>query len=133
MMRQQFRRLALSLFLLYLAVFPGSTLTVALDRVPAWGAWMGAGLLIVQGAAVLCWLIGHAGRRGAGAGLLVFLLAWAVEHIGVTTGLPFGRYHYTGLLQPQLFGVVPLAILCAWLMVTIGAWQLGQVADGKSQ
>jgi putative membrane protein len=133
MIRGIFRRLAFALFVLYLAIFPGSTLTVALDRVPPWGAWMGAALLIVQGAAVLCWLIGHAGRRGAGAGLLVFLAAWAVEHVGVTTGLPFGRYRYTALLQPQLFGVVPLAILCAWLMVSIGAWQLGQVAGRRSQ
>jgi putative membrane protein len=47
-----------------------------------------------------------------------------VEHIGETTGLPFGHYSYTEVLQPQLLGVVPLAIPCAWLMVALGAWQL---------
>jgi putative membrane protein len=54
----------------------------------------------------------------------VFLLAWGVEHLGVTSGFPFGRYRYTAQLQPQLLGVVPLAIPCAWLMVAVGAWQL---------
>jgi putative membrane protein len=119
-----FRIFSLALFLIYLAVFPGSTIVVALDRVPEWGEWMGGALLLLQGAAAWCWLAGHYGRRGALAGLLVFLLAWAVEHVGVTTGIPFGRYRYTQMLQPQLFGTVPAPIACAWVMVAIGAWQL---------
>ncbi|HET9221144.1 MAG TPA: carotenoid biosynthesis protein, partial [Roseiflexaceae bacterium] len=106
-MRLYVRRVALALFLLYLAVFPGSTITVALDQVPAWGEWMGGALLLLQGAIVLCWLLGSYGRRGALAAALVFLLAWGVEHLGVTTGFPFGRYSYTAQLQPQLFGTVP--------------------------
>lgn len=127
-----FRYLALILFLAYLAVFPGSALTVALDRVPAWGQWMGGALLIGQGAAVLCWLLGRYGWRGALAALSIGLLAWGVEHVGVTTGFPFGQYAYTPLLQPRLAGVVPLAIVCAWLMVAIGAWQLaGKVGAFK--
>ncbi|MEO7909850.1 MAG: carotenoid biosynthesis protein [Roseiflexaceae bacterium] len=124
MIRHIFQRLALLLFCIYLAVFPGSTIVVALDRVPRWGAWMGGALLLLQGAAALCWLLGQHGTRGGLAAVLVFLLAWAVEYVGVTSGLPFGRYHYTGALQPQLFGIVPLAIPCAWLMVAAGAWQL---------
>src|SRR5215213_10009765 len=112
-----FRTLALVLFLTYLAVFPSSTLTVALNRVPAWGEWLGGGLLLMQGTAVLCWLVGTYGRRGAVTALLVFVLAWGVEHIGVTFGFPFGRYSYTAQLQPQLFSAVPLPIACAWLMV----------------
>jgi uncharacterized membrane protein len=123
-----FRSLARFLFCVYVAVFPGSTLTVALDRVPAWGEWMGGALLILQGAIVLCWLVGYYGRRGAFAVLLVGLLAWGVEYAGVTTGFPFGRYSYTAMLQPQI-GAVPLAIVAAWLMVAIGAWQL---ASGRA-
>ena len=119
-----FRILALALFVAYLAVFPGSTLTVALDGVPTWGEALGGALLILQGAAVLCWLAGMHGWRGAGVGILLFVLAWGVEFVGVTTGFPFGSYSYTPLLQPQLFGSVPLAIACAWPMVALGAWQL---------
>ena len=129
MMRHTFQRLALILFCIYLAVLPGSTIVVALDRVPGWGAWMGGALLLLQSAAALCWLLGRHGRRGGLAALLVFLLAWAVEHAGVTSGMPFGRYYYTGALQPQLFGTVPLAIPCAWLMVAAGAWQLATTDD----
>ncbi len=124
-----FRILALVFFLAYLAVYPGSTLMVALDRVPAWGEWLSSALLMVQGAAVLCWLVGAYGRRGAVAALLVTALAWGVEHIGVTFGFPFGCYSYTAQLQPLLFGAVPLAIACAWLMVAIGAWQLATTDD----
>jgi putative membrane protein len=116
------RHAALALFLLYLAVFPGSTITVALGRVPAWGEWMGGALLLLQGAIMLCWLAGGYGRRGAIVAALVFLLAWGVEYLGVATGFPFGRYRYTEQLQPQLPGAVPLAIPCAWLMVAVGAF-----------
>jgi bisanhydrobacterioruberin hydratase len=129
MMQHTFQRLALMLFWIYLAVFPGSTIVVALDRVPSWGTWMGGALLLLQGAAALCWLLGQHGARGGLAALLVFLLAWAAEQAGVTTGVPFGRYHYTGALQPQLLGTVPLAIPCAWLMVATGAWKLATTDD----
>jgi len=126
-LRLSLRRSALGLFCLYIVAFPGSTLTVALDRVPAWGAWIGAALLFVQGAAVLCWLAATYGRRGVLAAALVFLLAWGVEHVGVATGFPFGAYRYTAVLRPQLPGVVPLAIPLAWLMVTVGAAECGRL------
>jgi uncharacterized membrane protein len=79
----------------YCAVFPGSAVTVALDAVPAWGLWMGAAMLIVQGLAVIFWALGMYGARGALAVGLATVLAWVVEHIGETTGWPFGRYQYT--------------------------------------
>ena len=119
-----FQRLALALFLVYLALFPGSTITVMLDQVPAWGTWMGGALLLLQGASVLCWLLGVHGWRGALAAGLVFTLGWGVEQLGVATGFPFGRYRYTDMLGPLLIGDVPLAIPCAWLMVALGAYQL---------
>ena len=51
----------------------------------------------------------------------VVLFAWAVEYLGSSTGIPFGRYSYTDQLQPQLFGV-PLLIPCAWLMMMPPSW-----------
>jgi putative membrane protein len=131
MMQLSFRRLALFLFWLYLAIFPGSTIVVALDRVPQWGGWMGGALLLLQGTVALCWLLGAHGARGGLVALLVFSLAWGIEHVGVTAGVPFGRYVYSSMLQPQLFGAVPLAIPCAWLMVAIGAWQLATTDDRR--
>lgn len=127
MQRTQWLKLALGLFLAYLALWPGSTITVMLDQVPAWGLWMGTLLLLLQGGAIVAWMLGTYGRRGALATLAAFLLAWAVEHIGETTGFPFGRYMYTDMLQPKLFGVTPFPITFAWLMVAIGSWQLARL------
>lgn len=53
--------------------------------------------------------------------LPILPFAWLVEFIGSQTGIPFGRYHYTGLLQPQV-GSVPLVIPLAWLMMLPPAW-----------
>ncbi len=53
--------------------------------------------------------------------LLVAVLGWGVEWAGSHTGIPFGRYHYTPLLQPQV-GRVPLAVPLAWLMMLPPAW-----------
>ncbi|MGQ9892741.1 MAG: carotenoid biosynthesis protein [Roseiflexus sp.] len=126
-----FRILSLVCFFAYCAVFPGSTITVALDAVPSWGVWMGAAMLIVQGMAVIFWAPGMYGARGALAVGLAFGLAWAVEHIGETSGWPFGRYQYTETLQPQILGVVPFPITLAWLMVGFGSWQLARLALGS--
>jgi putative membrane protein len=52
---------------------------------------------------------------------IVLPLTWLIEFSGHTTGLPFGAYHYTGLLKPQLGGV-PLLIPLAWLMMLPPAW-----------
>ena len=118
------RAVALGCFWLYIVLFPGSTLTLALGQVPAWGAGMGGMLLLIQGLAAAAWLVWAYGRRGLLAGLGTGVLAWACEHIGETSGWPFGRYEYTSVLAPQIAGVVPLPIVCAWLMVALGAWQL---------
>ncbi len=125
-----FQWLSLACFFAYCAVFPGSTITVALDAVPSWGLWMGAAMLIVQGLAVIFWALGMYGARGGGAVALAAVLAWAVEHIGETTGWPFGRYQYTEMLQPQILGIVPLPITLAWLMAGFGSWQLARLALG---
>ncbi|MBC8076450.1 MAG: carotenoid biosynthesis protein [Chloroflexales bacterium] len=128
----QLRPVLLALFGLYLLVYPGSTLLVALDRVPHWGAWMGGALLIVQGVLMGLWLVANDGRRGALAAGAILLLSWAVEHLGVTTGFPFGSYGYTAALQPKVVGVVPLAIPFAWLLVVPAAVGLaGRLLDRR--
>ncbi len=57
-------------------------------------------------------------------------LGWAVEFVGSHTGLPFGRYHYTERLQPQLGGV-PLLIPLAWLMMLPPAWAVAEEITGR--
>ncbi len=55
---------------------------------------------------------------------VILPLAWAVEFLGSSTGIPFGDYHYTQLLRPQLAGV-PLLIPLAWFMMLPPAWAVG--------
>lgn len=57
-------------------------------------------------------------------GIPVF--GWVIELIGSRTGVPFGRYHYTDVLKPQLLHV-PLVIPLAWLMMVPPAWSVAAV------
>ncbi len=61
--------------------------------------------------------------------LAILAFGWAVEYLGSHTGFPFGRYHYTNRLWPQL-GHVPLLIPVAWLMMLPPAWAIGQAIAG---
>jgi putative membrane protein len=121
------RPLIFGLLGVYLFLYPGSIALVALDRVPVWGTWMGGALLIWQGALMGCWLIINYGRWGALATALILFLSWFVEHIGATTGFPFGSYTYTEVLQPQIAGIVPLAIPFAWLLIVTAAVGVSEV------
>lgn len=57
------------------------------------------------------------------------LVTWLAEVIGSRTGFPFGYYHYTDRLQPQLLGV-PLLIPLAWFMMLPPAWSVAQMLVG---
>lgn len=128
------RLVVAALFAFYLFLYPGSITLVALDRVPVWGTWMGGALLILQGTLAGLWLTVNYGRHGAIAAGWVLFLSWLVEHVGATTGFPFGAYSYTDVLQPQVLGVVPLAIPFAWLLIVTAAVGVGDLVlarDGR--
>ncbi len=80
--------------------------------------------------------VGHAAAsRGprAAAGLLAVTTAGGllVEIVGVHTGVPFGRYAYTGALGPRLWGV-PLVIPLAWTWLAWPSWlAAGRLAAGR--
>lgn len=111
------RRAVFALLAVYGFLYPGSIVLVALDRVPVWGTWMGGALLILLGTLTGLWLIANYGTYGALASAGILFFAWLVEHVGATTGFPFGSYSYTEVLQPQIIDVVPLAIPFAWLLI----------------
>jgi len=67
----------------------------------------------------------------AASGGLIAAGAWAVEALGIATGLPFGEYHYTALLQPQLGGV-PVIIPLAWFMMLLPAWAIADAILGRA-
>ncbi|GIV92848.1 MAG: hypothetical protein KatS3mg056_1557 [Chloroflexus sp.] len=118
---QNLRRAVVTLFAVYLFIYPFAIVLVALDKVPVWGTWMGGALLILQGTLMGFWLTVRYRWWGAIAAGLILVVSWAVEHVGATTGFPFGSYSYTDVLQPQIFGVVPLAIPFAWLLIVVAA------------
>jgi putative membrane protein len=62
---------------------------------------------------------------------LVGGLSYLAELLGSQTGFPFGKYHYTNLLQPQIAGV-PLLIPLAWMMMLPPAWAIAQLITHKT-
>lgn len=55
------------------------------------------------------------------AAVVTMGIGFAMELCGVRYGVPFGRYRYTGLLRPTLFGV-PLQVGIAWGVACIPAF-----------
>ncbi|MDP9310583.1 MAG: carotenoid biosynthesis protein [Chloroflexota bacterium] len=115
------RRLIVLLVAVYLFIYVWSVPMLMLSLVPTWGTWMGGFLLILQGTLLALWLAVNAGRRGVVAALLIAVLSFGIEYIGVTTGWPFGRYTYTDVLGIKVGGAVPLPIPFAWLLVVPAA------------
>jgi len=73
----------------------------------------------------------HGARRYGWRGILVFLvlclaISNVMENLGVLTGFPFGRYHYTGVLGPKLF-LVPLLIGPAYFGASYVSWVLATI------
>jgi uncharacterized membrane protein len=66
--------------------------------------------------------------RGARTAVTVLALLGAggllVEAVGTASGVPFGRYAYTGSLGPALLGV-PLVVPLAWVMMGWPAYLVG--------
>lgn len=71
---------------------------------------------VVLGA--LAALIHAAGRIGSGRALLLMaaasVITLAAELMGTASGLPFGEYHYSGLLGYRIAGLVPFPIPISW-------------------
>jgi putative membrane protein len=87
--------------------------------------------VLLQAAAVVA--LAHAGwgtRETLRVMALTLPLAWLVERVGSTTGIPFGDYHYTDALAP-LLGGVPLIIPVAWLMMLPAAWAVAAAITGE--
>jgi putative membrane protein len=54
----------------------------------------------------------------------------AVERVGTATGVPFGRYEYTGRLHPAVAGV-PVAVPLAWWGMAVPAREVVHAALGR--
>jgi len=85
----------------------------------------GMSLGVVMQAAAVFGILLHAWgwKRTLQTFALVAVLSYLAELLGSKTGFPFGKYHYTDLLQPQLAGV-PLLIPLAWMMMLAPSWAI---------
>lgn len=125
------RYLFLALFGLFCFAYPFAVIGVAFDVKPPFSLdWAGSALLFLEGTLlVVSAMLLYNRWRALLAGLCVILLSYVVEMLGVTTGFPFGSYHYTGILFPSLPGGVPLAVMFAWILVVFGSY--GAVIERK--
>jgi hypothetical protein len=100
------------------------------DQVLPWGVYASVVVLVTAVVGLLAQAWGWwATVRVA---LVVLAGSWLVEWIGSSTGIPFGAYEYTPILQPQLGGV-PLLIPLAWLMMLPPAWAVAFAITGSEQ
>ncbi len=67
--------------------------------------------------------------RAVAAAKLVAVGTLAVERVGTSTGVPFGRYEYTGRLRPAVAGV-PVAVPLAWWGMALPAREVAHAALG---
>jgi putative membrane protein len=80
--------------------------------------------VVAQVAAVIAALVSAFGGWALLIVVAVPFIGWASEVLGSRTGFPFGAYHYTDVLQPQV-ARVPVLIPLAWLMMMPPAWAVG--------
>lgn len=62
--------------------------------------------------------------------VVVLSAGFMLEYVGSTTGLLFGNYSYSAMLQPQIANV-PLAVMLAWFMMAWPAAFVSQVISSK--
>lgn len=117
--------LLIGLWLLVMIALPIAYWTYGDSIIPA-GITAAA---VVQALAVLVAIALKIGRRALILLVGVGVLTWLAEAIGSSTGFPFGVYHYTDVLQPQVAGV-PLLVPLAWFMMIPSAWALAQLIIG---
>lgn len=85
--------------------------------------------LVIMSALAASNLLQAQERAASSTGTLVtiMILSYLIEAIGVASGFPFGNYRYTPNLQPQIYDT-PLAISCAWLLVSICSAHIGRIS-----
>ncbi|MBV9616787.1 MAG: carotenoid biosynthesis protein [Ktedonobacteraceae bacterium] len=117
-------RLLFGLFFLFCLIYPIAVVGVAFDVQPPFSLhWAGSVLLFLEGTLLILSVALIYGLLPALIlSLLVFMLSYLVEAIGVNTGLPFGAYHYTDILFLHLPGDVPLAVMFAWILIVFGSY-----------
>lgn len=73
----------------------------------------------------------RSGARWMAAFVAVYGISLGSELMGTAFGVPFGPYHYTGLLGPKWLGLVPVLIPLSWFFMAVPAYGLAaRAVDG---
>jgi bisanhydrobacterioruberin hydratase len=97
----------------YVALWVGGVSAHVLQGGPPTDAqWAAPVFLLLAGLIVLV----TASPANLGGLLAAAGIGFIAEYVGVSYGFLFGRYVYTGTLQPLLLGV-PLVMACAWMIL----------------
>jgi putative membrane protein len=83
------------------------------------GSYVSTLLIALPSAVALCRYLGP--RRATLSLLAISILAYAIEAIGVTTGLPYGTFYYGDALGPRLVGIVPYLLPLSYAPLVVGA------------
>lgn len=84
--------------------------------------WTANIFLVLQAAVTFIFLVNSAEKKSAlFTAITVLVLAFAIELTGLKTGFPFGKYTYSEILKPSVFGV-PLAISLSWFSVSVNSY-----------
>lgn len=62
--------------------------------------------------------------------VIACVVSWHLESLSISSGFPFGHYHYTDNLGPKL-GTVPLLIMPAYFSMCYISWNLAHVVLDK--
>jgi len=81
--------------------------------------------------AMIAFLFLHCARTYDRRAVLVFVVlisfvGWVFESIGISTGFPFGAYHYASDMSPFV-GNVPVFVLSAYVLMGYVSWALGEL------
>jgi putative membrane protein len=97
----------------YVALWVGGVSAHVLQGGPPTDAqWAAPVFLLLAGLIALV----TASPANLGGLLAAACVGFIAEYVGVSYGFLFGRYVYTGTLQPLLLGV-PLVMACAWMIL----------------
>jgi putative membrane protein len=118
--------LLLILLVIFVIAYPLAVIGIAFDVKPSFAmSWAGSALLFLEGTLlIVAAMLVYGWLRALLAALIVIVLSYLIEALGVNTGFPFGTYHYTNLLFPFLPGAFPLAIAFAWILIVFGSYNL---------
>ncbi len=81
-----------------------------------WLAWLVFALFLTR----------HVGARWIPAFVALYLVSLSSELSGTTTGLPFGEYSYSEMLNPMWFGHVPIIIPLSWFFMAVPSYALAR-------